>query len=51
MHEVVTLEGWSSPFVEAGTKFSSGGSVKMQPDGCWDVVIFSNADITTVPRT
>ncbi|MDR7224370.1 hypothetical protein J2X13_004803 [Aminobacter aminovorans] len=27
MHEIVTLEGWSSPFVEAvtPTRFGSGG--------------------------
>ncbi|PWK63684.1 helix-turn-helix transcriptional regulator [Aminobacter sp. AP02] len=53
MHEVVTLEGWSSPFVEAvtRTRFGTCGSMKMQPDGCWDVVIFRNGDTTTVLRT
>ena len=53
MHEVVTLEGWTSPFVEqvTHTSFASAGSMRMQPDGCWDVVIFRNADTTTVLRT
>lgn len=51
MHEVVTLEGCSSPFVEAvtRTRFGSGGSMRMQPG--WDVVIFRNSDTTTVLRT
>lgn len=53
IHEVVKLEGWSSPHVEAvtRTRFATGGSMRMQPDGCWDVVIFRNADTTTVLRT
>ena len=53
MHEVVTLEGWSSPFVEAltRTRFGSGGSMRMQPDGCWGVAIFRNTDATTVLRS
>ncbi|MGF7008972.1 hypothetical protein [Aminobacter sp. BE322] len=42
MYEVVTLEGWSSPLVEAvtRTRFAAGGSMKMQG---WDVVVFRNA--------
>ena len=49
----MTLEGWSSPFVEAvtRTRFGSGGSMRMQPDGCWDVVVFRNGDTTSVLRT
>ncbi|MBB4651231.1 hypothetical protein GGQ99_002994 [Aminobacter niigataensis] len=49
MHELVTLEGWSSPLVEAvtRTRVASGGGMRMQPDGCWDVVIFRNGDTIT----
>ncbi|CAI2931701.1 hypothetical protein [Aminobacter niigataensis] len=51
MHEVVTLEG--SPFVApvTRTRFAAGGSMRMQPDGCWDVVIFRNGDTTAVLHT
>jgi len=50
MHEAMTLEGWSSPFVEAGTRtrFVTGGSMRMQADSCRDGVIFRNTDTTTV---
>lgn len=32
------------------TRFATGGSIQIQQDGRRDVVIFTNADTTTVPH-
>ena len=53
MHSITRLQGWSSPLVEAvtHTRYAEAGSALMQPDGCWDIVIFKGAQGTTVLRT
>jgi hypothetical protein len=52
MH-VARLEGWASPIVESVTRtiFDRDGSVLIQPDGCWDVVVMKTAAGTSVLRT
>lgn len=53
MHNIVKLDGWSSPVVEAvtHTTFNTDGSTLMQPDGCWDIAFLKSAAGTTVLRT
>lgn len=53
MHNVKTLNGWSSPVIEAvtHTTFSEDGSTQFRPDGCWDFAILKSAHGTRVLRT
>lgn len=53
MHNVVKLEGWSSPAIASvtHTTFGEAGSVLMQPDGCWDFVMMKSERGSLVLRT
>lgn len=53
MHNVVKLDGWSSPVVQSvtHTTFTDDGSVLLPPDGCWDFAILKSARGTIVLRT
>ncbi len=53
MQVVRTLEGWTSPVVEAvtHTTFTADGVVPFRPDGCWDIVVLKGRHGTAVLRT